>query len=62
MTSAPARPAAQIYKKTYFGASHTWDIWNKLTASDVFALTEQPGFEGRASAILLLLFMLVGGC
>jgi hypothetical protein len=61
MTSAPARPAAQIYKKTYFGASHTWDTWNKLTASDVFALTEEPGFEGRAFATLLLC-MHVGGC
>jgi hypothetical protein len=59
MTSAPARPAAQIYKKTYFGASHTWDIWNKLTARDVFSLTEEPGFEGMAFATLLLL---VGGC
>jgi hypothetical protein len=61
MTRAPARPAAQIYKKTYFGASRTWDTWNKLTASDVFALTEEPGFEGRAFATLLL-SMLVGGC
>lgn len=50
MTSVPGRHAAQIYKKTYFGASHTWDVWNKLTASDVFALTEEPGFEGIAFA------------
>ena len=49
MTSAPDRRAAQIYKKTYFGASHTWDNWNKLTASDVFALTEEPGFEGTTA-------------
>ena len=54
MTSVPGRRAAQIYKKTYFGASHTWDNWNKLTASDVFALTEEPGFEGIAFATRLL--------
>jgi hypothetical protein len=54
MTSAPDRRAAQIYKKTYFGVSHTWDTWNKLTASDVFALTEEPGFEGTAFATRLL--------
>jgi hypothetical protein len=53
MTSVPDRRAAQIYKKTYFGASHTWDNWNKLTASDVFALTEEPGFEGIAFATSL---------
>jgi hypothetical protein len=53
MTSAPDRRAAQIYKKTYFGVSHTWDTWNKLTASDVFALTEEPGFEGTAFATRL---------
>jgi hypothetical protein len=55
MTSAPDRRAAQIYKKTYFGVSHTWDTWNKLTASDVFALTEEPGFEGTAFATRLSL-------
>jgi hypothetical protein len=51
MTSAPDRrtlPAAQIHKKKYFGASHTWDVWNKLTARDVFALTQMPHFEGIA--------------
>ena len=53
MTSAPDRRAAQIYKKTYFSASHTWDNWNKLTASDVFALTEELGFEGTAFATRL---------
>jgi hypothetical protein len=49
MTSAPDRrtlPAAQIHKKKYFGASSTWDVWNKLTARDVFALTQMPHFEG----------------
>jgi hypothetical protein len=49
MTSAPDRrtlPAAQVHKKKYFGASSTWDVWNKLTASDVFALTQIPHFEG----------------
>jgi hypothetical protein len=49
MTSAPDRrtiPAAQIHKKKYFGASRTWDVWNKLTARDVFALTQMPHFEG----------------
>jgi hypothetical protein len=55
MTSAPDRRAAHIYKKTYFGVSHTWDTWNKLTASDVFALTEEPGFEGTAFATRLFL-------
>lgn len=55
MTSAPDRRAAPIYKKTYFGASHTWDTWNKLTASDVFALTEEPGFEGTPFATRLFL-------
>lgn len=55
MTSAPDRRPAQIYKKTYFGVSHTWDTWNKLTASDVFALTEEPGFEGTAFATCLSL-------
>jgi len=55
MTSAPDRRAAQIHKKTYFGASHTWDNWNKLTASDVFALTEEPGFEGTVFATRLSL-------
>jgi hypothetical protein len=52
MTSAPDRrtlPAAQIHKKKYFGASRTWDVWNKLTARDVFALTQMPHFEGRHS-------------
>lgn len=46
MTSAAGKRTAPIHKKTYFGASRTWDTWNKLTASDVFALTEEPGFEG----------------
>jgi hypothetical protein len=50
MTSADRRtlPAAQIHKKKYFGASRTWDVWNKLTARDVFALTQMPHFEGIA--------------
>ena len=52
MTSVPDRraPAAQaeikIHKKKYFSASRTWDVWNKLTARDVFALTQMPHFEG----------------
>jgi hypothetical protein len=54
MTSAPDWRVGQIYKKTYFGASQTWDTWNKLTASDVFALTEEPGFEGIIFATLSL--------
>jgi hypothetical protein len=61
MTSAPDRrtlPAAQTHKKKYFGASSTWDVWNKLTARDVFALTQMPHFEGIAIptrfAILIL--------
>lgn len=48
MTSALSRRGTgHLYKKIYFGASQTWDVWNKLTASDVFALTEQAGFEGN---------------
>ena len=62
MTSAPDRrtllPAAQIHKKKYFGASRTWDVWNKLTARDVFALTQMPHFEGivYTSAVSFPLF------
>lgn len=56
MTSAPDRPAVRIYRKTYFGASRTWDVWNKLTASQVFDLTEQPGFEGKYPLDGLLAF------
>jgi hypothetical protein len=61
MTSADRRtlPAAhQIHKKKYFGASRTWDVWNKLTAHDVFALTQMPHFEGivYTSAVSFPLF------
>lgn len=37
----------QIYPKRYFDASPTWFQWNKLTAADVHALREEPGFEGQ---------------
>ena len=36
-----------IYPKRYFGDSATWFAWNKLTAKDVHALREEPGFEGQ---------------
>jgi hypothetical protein len=60
MTSAPDRrtlPAAQIHKKKYFGASPTWHVWNKLTARDVFALTQMPHFEGIAITSPFLFFL-----
>ena len=37
----------QIYSKRYFDASPTWYAWNKLTAADVHALQQKPGFEGQ---------------
>lgn len=36
-----------IYPRRYFDASPTWFQWNKLTASDVLGLREEPGFEGQ---------------
>ncbi|KAM0716771.1 hypothetical protein Q7P37_008216 [Cladosporium fusiforme] len=47
MTSAASARESPFYKKIYFGASPTWDVWNKLTAAHVFALTELSGFEGQ---------------
>ncbi len=37
----------EIYPKRYFDASPTWFQWNKLTASDLQLLKEEPGFEGQ---------------
>jgi len=59
MTSADRRgllPIAQIHKKKYFGASRTWHVWNKLTARDVFALTQMPHYEGIVENTYLVHF------
>ncbi|KAH0366792.1 hypothetical protein KCU65_g5060, partial [Aureobasidium melanogenum] len=39
--------AAPIHNAKYFFASPTYDKWVKLSAADVHALREVPGFEGQ---------------
>ncbi|USW52017.1 Putative replication factor A protein [Septoria linicola] len=46
MTTA-ASGSYPLYPARYFDASPTWFRWNKLTATDVFALREEPDFEGQ---------------
>lgn len=48
MSKASWQPTGhQIYPKRYFNASPTWFTWNPLTATDVHALRNEPGFEGQ---------------
>ncbi len=42
--------APTIYPAYCFPASPTYDVWVKLTAADVHALREEPGFEGMYRA------------
>nr|OQO19044.1 hypothetical protein B0A51_12323 [Rachicladosporium sp. CCFEE 5018] len=47
MTDAGPAHIGQPYARKYFDESPTWSVWNLLTAKDVFALREEPGFEGQ---------------
>jgi hypothetical protein len=40
--------AAPIHNAKYFFASPTYNKWVKLTAADIHALRQIPGFEGKA--------------
>ncbi|CAD0113574.1 unnamed protein product, partial [Aureobasidium uvarum] len=42
-----AIPAVPVHNAKYFFASPTYNKWVKLTAADVHALREVPGFEGQ---------------
>lgn len=46
MNNNPTWQAAPIHNAKYFFASPTYNKWVKLTAADVHALREVPGFEG----------------
>lgn len=49
MSNAPATAVSShlIYPAKYWTASHTYDQWCKLSASDiVYKLRDEPGFEG----------------
>jgi hypothetical protein len=45
--------AAPIHNAKYFFASPTYNKWVKLTAADIHALREIPGFEGDHAAFAL---------
>ncbi|KAH0384258.1 hypothetical protein KCU92_g4627, partial [Aureobasidium melanogenum] len=47
MNNNPTGQAAPIHNAKYFYASPTYDKWVKLSAADVHALREVPGFEGN---------------
>jgi len=40
-------PEFQIYPAKYFNSSPTYDHWCKLSAADIHALRQEPGFEGQ---------------
>ncbi|KAG9518197.1 hypothetical protein KCU93_g8476, partial [Aureobasidium melanogenum] len=48
MNNNPTGQAAPIHNAKYFYASPTYDKWVKLSAADVHALREVPGFEGQS--------------
>ncbi|KAG9766426.1 hypothetical protein KCU95_g18066, partial [Aureobasidium melanogenum] len=50
--------AAPIHNAKYFFASPTYNKWVKLSAADVHALREVPGFEGSHSPFILQVFAL----
>ncbi|KAI4720259.1 hypothetical protein E4T48_03463 [Aureobasidium sp. EXF-10727] len=47
MNNNRAWQAAPVHNAKYFFASPTYNKWVKLTAADVHALREMPGFEGQ---------------
>ncbi|CAD0097762.1 unnamed protein product [Aureobasidium mustum] len=47
MNNNPTWQAAPVNNAKYFFASPTYNHWVKLTAADVHALREVPGFEGQ---------------